>query len=142
MSLICGNSRTSPLNCPSEIFAPMQDLPSCVTMIHVPLQRPSFGLRLHKRMTGASIVEIFRCVPYVYFITLPCILLLTSLCFSFTCTLLTLLQLRYILWGFIVYFRIIFWYLTCAFLLGIQDFMHLLCTIIGHDISNNLITSL
>ena len=71
-------------------------------------------------------VEISRYVPYVYFITLPCILLL-SLCFGFTCTPLTLLQLRYILWCFIVYFRIIFWDLTCAFLSSIQDFMHLLC---------------
>ena len=50
-------------------------------------------------------VEISRYVSYVYFITLPCILLL-SLCFGFTCTPLTLLQLRYILWGFIVYFGI------------------------------------
>ena len=86
-------------------------------------------------------VEISHYVPYVYFITLPCILLL-SLCFGFTCTPLTLLQLRYILWCFIVYFRIIFWDLTCAFLSGIQDFMHLLCTIVGHDISNNFITPL
>ena len=41
-------------------------------------------------------VEISRYVSYVYFITLPCIILL-SLCFGFTCTPLTLLQLRYIL---------------------------------------------
>ena len=41
---------------------------------------------------------------------------------------------------FIVYFGIIFGDLTCAFLSGIQDFMHLLCIIISHDISNNLIT--
>ena len=86
-------------------------------------------------------VEISCYVPYVYFITLPCIHLL-SLCFGFTCTPLTLLQLRYILVCFIVYFRIIFWDLTCAFLSGIQDFMHHLCTIIGHDISNIHITPL
>ena len=54
-----------------------------------------------------DVVEISRYIPYVYFITLPCILLLI-LCFGFTCTPLTLLQLRYILWCFIVYFRIIF----------------------------------
>ena len=87
-------------------------------------------------------VEIPRYVPYVYFMTLPCILLL-NLCFGFTCTPLTLLQLRYILWCFIVYFRIIFWDLIkCPFLSGIQDFMHLLCIIVGHDISNILITPL
>jgi len=81
----------------------------------------------------------FRYISYVHFITLPCILLL-SLCFGFTCTPLTLLQLRYILWCFIDCFRIIFGDLTCAFLSGVKDFMHLLCTIIGHDISNIHIT--
>ena len=73
-----------------------------------------------------------------HFITLPCILLLSS-CFGFTCTPLTLLQLRYILWCFIDCFRIVFGDLTCAFLSGVKDFMHLLCTIIGHDIFNILI---
>jgi len=77
----------------------------------------------------------FRYISYVHFITLPCILLL-SLCFGSTCTPLTLLQLRYILWCF----RIIFADLTCAFLSSVKDFMHLLCTIIGHDISNIHIT--
>ena len=77
----------------------------------------------------------FRYISYVHFITLPCILLL-SLCFGSTCTPLTLLQLRYILWCFIACFGIIFGDLTCAFLSGVKDFMHLLCTIIGHDISN------
>ena len=48
-------------------------------------------------LTHQTAVEISRYVPYVYFITLPCILLL-SRCFGFTCTPLTLLQLRYILW--------------------------------------------
>ena len=75
----------------------------------------------------------FRYISYVHFIRLPCILLL-SLCFSSACTPLTLLQLRYISWCFIDCFRIIFGDLTCAFLSGVQDFMHLLCTIIGHDI--------
>ena len=41
-------------------------------------------------------VEISHYVSYVYYITLLCIVLL-SLCFGFTCTPLTLLQLRYIL---------------------------------------------
>ena len=86
-------------------------------------------------------VEISHYVPYEYFITLPCILLL-SMSSGFTGTPLTLLQLRYILGCFIVYFHIIFWDITCPFISGIQDFMHLLCTIIGHDISNNLITPL
>jgi len=81
----------------------------------------------------------FRYISYVHFITLPCILLL-SLCFGSTCTPLTLLQLRYILWCFIDCFGIIFGDLTCAFLSGVKDFMHLLCTIIGHDISNIHIT--
>ena len=81
----------------------------------------------------------FRYISYVHFITLPCILSL-SLCFGFTCTPLTLLQLRYILWCFIDCFMIIFGDLTCAFLSGVNDFMHLLCTIIGHDISNIHIT--
>jgi len=81
----------------------------------------------------------FRYISYLYFITVLCIILL-SLCFSSTCTPLTLLQLRYILWCFIVSFRIIFGDLTCAFLSGVQDFMHLLCTIIGHDIPNIHIT--
>jgi len=65
---------------------------------------------------------------------------LLSLCFGSTCTPLTLLQLRYILWCFIECFGIIFGDLTCAFLFGVMDFMHLLCTIIGHDISNIHIT--
>ena len=82
-------------------------------------------------------VEISRYAPYVYFTTLPCILLL-SLCFGFTCTPLTLLQLKI----YIMVFYCLFWDLTCAFLSGIQDFMHLLCTIVGHDISNNFITPL
>jgi len=90
-----------------------------------------------RRMT--SWLLKFRYISYVYFITLPCILLL-SLCFGSTCTPLTLLQLRYILWCFIDCFRIIFGDLTCAFLSGVKDFMHLLCTIIGHDISNIHIT--
>jgi len=83
----------------------------------------------------------FRYISYVHFITLPCILLL-SLYFRYTCTPLTLLQLRYILWCFIDCFRIIFGDLTWAFLSGVKDFMHLLCTIIGHDISNIRITPL
>ena len=61
------------------------------------------GIRQTPRILWS--VEISRYVPYVYFITLPCILLL-SLCFGFTRTPLTLLQLRYILWCFIVYFGI------------------------------------
>src|ERR1700712_6146377 len=77
----------------------------------------------------------FRLYFLVYFILLPCILLL-SLCFGFAYTPLILLQLRHILWCFIVYFRIIFRDLTCAFLFRCSGFMHLLCTIIGHDISN------
>jgi len=67
----------------------------------------------------------FRYISYEHFITLPCILLL-SLCFGPAFIPLTLLQLRYILWCFIVYFKIIFGDLTCAFLSGVQDFMHLL----------------
>jgi len=59
---------------------------------------------------------------FVYFLcifnTLPCILLL-SLCFGSACPPLTLLQLRYILWCFIAYFRIISWGLTCAFQSGV-----------------------
>jgi len=59
---------------------------------------------------------------FVYFLcifnTLPCILLL-SLCFGSTSPPLTLLQLRYILWCFIVYFRIISRDLTCAFQSGV-----------------------
>jgi len=59
---------------------------------------------------------------FVYFLcifnTLPCILLL-SLCFGSACPPLTLLQLRYILWCFIVYFRIISRDLTWAFQSGV-----------------------
>jgi len=59
---------------------------------------------------------------FVYFLcifnTLACILLL-SLCFGSACPLLTLLQLRYILWCFIVYFRILSRDLTCAFQSGV-----------------------
>ena len=59
---------------------------------------------------------------FVYFLcifnTLPYILLL-SLCFGSACPPLTLLQLRYILWCFIVYFRIISRDLTCAFQSGV-----------------------
>jgi len=78
----------------------------------------------------------------VYFITILCISLL-SLCFGYACPPLTLLQLRPILWCFIVYFRGISGDLTCGFLSDIQDlrlFMHLLSTTLGHDISNNLLT--
>jgi len=78
----------------------------------------------------------------VSFIRLQCISLL-SLCFGYACPRLTLLQLRTIFWCFIVYFRVISEDLTCGFLSGIQDlrlFMHLLCTTVGHDISNNLLT--
>jgi len=78
----------------------------------------------------------------VYFITIPCISLL-SLCFSNSCLPLTLLQLRPILGCFIVDFRVIFKDLTCGFLSNIQDLrlvMHLLCSTVGHDISNNLLT--
>ena len=89
---------------------------------------------------GSLNVLKFRYISYVHFITLQFILLL-SLCFGSTCTPLTLLQLRYILWWFIDSFGIIFGDLTCAFLSGVKDFMHLLCTIIGHDISNIHITS-
>jgi len=74
--------------------------------------------------------------------TIPCISLL-SWCFGYACLPLTLLQLRPILWYFIVYFMVISQDLTCGFLSGIQDlrlFMHLLCTTLGHDISNNLLT--
>jgi len=93
---------------------------------------------IEKRIKRRGLLK-FRYISYVHFITLPCILLL-SLCFGSTCTPLTLLQLRYILWCFIDCFRIIFGDLTCAFLSGVKDFMHLLCTIIGHDISNIHIT--
>ena len=58
----------------------------------------------------------------VYFLcifnTQPCIRLL-SLCYGSACPPLTLLQLRYILWCFIVYFRIISWDLPCAFQSGV-----------------------
>ena len=92
---------------------------------------PTFSSSLTGRI--ASLMFKFCYISYMYFITLPCILLL-SLCFGSACTLLTLLQLRYILWCFIDCVRIIFGDLACAFLSGVQDFMHLLCTIIGHDI--------
>jgi len=75
----------------------------------------------------------FYYISNMHLLTLPCILLL-SLYFSSTGTPVTLLQLGYILSCFIVYFRIRFVDLTCVFLSGVQDFMHLLCTIIGHDI--------
>jgi len=59
---------------------------------------------------------------FVYFLcifnTLLCILLL-SLYFGSLCPLLTLLQLRYLLWCFIVYFKIISRDLTCAFQSGV-----------------------
>jgi len=59
---------------------------------------------------------------FVYFVcifnTLLCILLL-SLCFGSACPPLTLLQLRYILSCFIVYFRILSGDLTCAFQSGV-----------------------
>ena len=90
------------------------------------------------RGSSTSVLK-FRYISYVPFITPLCILLL-SLCFGSACTPLTLLQLRYILWCFIDCFGIIFGDLTCAFLSGVKDFMHLLCTIIGHDISNIHIT--
>ena len=93
-------------------------------------------------VAGLWIVLKFSVHFLVYCITLPCISLL-SLCFGYACPLLTLLQLRPILWCFMVYFRVISGDLTCGFLSGIQDlrlFMHLLCTTLGHDISNNLLT--
>jgi len=73
------------------------------------------------------------------FNTLMCLLLL-SLCFGSTCPPLTLLKLRYILCCFIVYFRILSPDLIVLSLLVFRTlwlFMHLLCTILGHDISNN-----
>jgi len=82
-------------------------------------------------MIGVEIPLYFLCA--FHNTKLPCILLL-SLYFGSACTPPTLLQLRYILWCFIDCFRIIFGDLTCAFLSGAQDFMHLLCTIIDHDI--------
>jgi len=64
--------------------------------------------------------------------TLPCISLL-SLCFGYACPPLTLLQLRPILWCFIVYFRVIFEDLTCGFLLGVQDFMVVYASLVHHS---------
>ena len=55
---------------------------------------------------------------FVYFLWIfirLLVILLLSLCFGFPCLLLTLLQLGYIIWCFIVYFRIIFGDLTFAF---------------------------
>jgi len=92
---------------------------------------PTFPSFLNGRIR--TLMLKFRYISYVYFIKLPCILLL-SLCFGCACTRLTLLQLRYILLFFVDCFRIIFGDLTRAFLSGVQAFMHLLCTIIGHDI--------
>jgi len=73
---------------------------------------------------------------FVYFLcifnTLWCILLL-SLCFGSACPPLTLLQLRYILWCFIVYFRIISRDLTCAFQSGVQDFTVVYASLMHHS---------
>ena len=73
---------------------------------------------------------------FVYFLcifnTLPCIALL-SLCFGSASPLLTLLHLRYILWCFIVYFRIISRDLTCAFQSGVWDFMVVYASLMHHS---------
>ena len=53
VSLIRGNGRNCPSNCPPEILAPIHDCPSCVTIIRIPLHSPSLGLRLRKRIIGA-----------------------------------------------------------------------------------------
>ena len=84
-------------------------------------------------------VEILLYFLYAFHNTIMYFLL--SLCFSSTYIPLILLQLRYILRCFIDCFRIILGDLTCAFLFGVQDFMHLLYTITGPDISNIQITS-
>jgi len=76
----------------------------------------------NKNDAACHILHSYVLKFFVYFLcifnTLPCILLL-SLCSGSACPPLTLLQLRYILWSFIVYFRIISRDLTCAFQSGV-----------------------
>ena len=82
---------------------------------------------MEQRLVG-SWNKLFKFSVYFLsiFNTLLCILFL-SLGFSSACPLLTLLQLRYILSCFIVYFRIISVDLTCAFQSGVYDFYGCLC---------------
>jgi len=122
----------SPCNVYPDSHPPIESIPY-YQITHFPIFLCLFIPFLFPRASGGWVVLKFHYISYVHFITLPCILLL-SLCFGSTCTPLTLLQLRYILWCFIVCFGIIFGDLTCAFLSSVQDFMHLLCTIIGHNI--------
>ena len=67
----------------------------------------------------------------VYFRTLLCIPLL-SLCFGYPCSPLTLLQLRHLLWCFIIYFMVISKDLSCSFRSGVQDFTLVYASLMHH----------
>jgi len=90
--------------------------------IRLSVGKPSRWMTLY-RSFDSLVVTIASLLKFsVYFLgicnTLPGILLL-SLCFGSACSLLTWLQLRYILWCFIIYFRIITRDLICAFQSGV-----------------------
>ena len=80
----------------------------------------------------SNIIEIFLNISYVYSSHYHVFFIL-SLCFGYACPLLTLLQLRYKLWCFTVYFRIISGDLTCAFQSVVVDFKVVYASLMHHS---------
>jgi len=95
------------------------------------------NLRISEWLLYWAVDNVGKCWnSFVYFLcifnTLPCIALL-SLCFGSAHPQLTLLQPRYILWCFIIYFRIICLDLTCAFQSGVYDFTVVYASLMHHS---------